>query len=100
VPTLGFLVSFEAKPGKEEEVAKFLVEARAMVEAEPGTYTWNAFRSGPTTFGIFDTFNNEDDREFHLNGEVRKAIEARGGDLFAVPPTITPVDILATKLPA
>lgn len=100
MPTLGFLVSFEARPGKEDELAAFLTEALAMVEAEPGTFTWNSFRTGPTTFGIFDTFNSEDDREVHLHGEVRKALEARGADLFAVPPTITPVDIIATKLPA
>ncbi|MFC4948833.1 putative quinol monooxygenase [Pseudonocardia sp. GCM10023141] len=100
MPTLGFLVTFEAQPGKEDDVAAFLTEPLAMVEAEPGTFTWNSFRSGPTTFGIFDTFDTEDDRHFHLNGEVRKAIEARAADLFAVAPTISPVDIIATKLPA
>jgi hypothetical protein len=30
---------------------------------------------------------------------VREAIVARGEELFSVPPTITPVDVLAAKLP-
>jgi quinol monooxygenase YgiN len=100
MPEYGFLVNFEARPGQEEAVAQFLVDAKALVDAEPGTLTWFSFRSGPTTFGIFDAFETEEERETHLNGEVRKAIERRGAELFGVTPTITPVDIVASKLPA
>ncbi|MFB2598705.1 putative quinol monooxygenase [Herbiconiux sp. P17] len=100
MPAYGFFVEFEARPGQEEAVTEFLVEAKALVDAEPGTLTWFSFRSGPTSFRIFDAFETEDDRETHLNGEVRKAIERRGDELFAVPPTITPVDVIASKLPA
>jgi quinol monooxygenase YgiN len=70
-----------------------------MVEAEPGTVAWFAVRVGPRSFRIFDAFPSEDDREAHLNGEVRKAIEARADELFVAFPTITPVDVVAAKLP-
>lgn len=99
MPKYGFLVNFEARAGQEAAVAQFLVDAKTMVDAEPGTLTWFSFQSGPTTFGIFDAFETEEDREFHLNGEVRQTIDRRGEELFAVPPTITPVDIIAAKLP-
>ncbi|MFE9728574.1 putative quinol monooxygenase [Streptomyces sp. NPDC005794] len=99
MPAYGFFVEFEARPGKEEDVAQFLVDAKELVDAEPGTLAWFAFRLGPTSFRIFDAFETEEDRETHLQGKVRQQIEARGDALFSTPPTITPVDLLATKLP-
>ncbi len=80
-------------------MAGFLVDAQKLVEAEPGTLAWFAFRLGPSSFRIFDAFDSEDDRQAHLQGKVRDAIEARGDELFVTPPTITPVDLLASKLP-
>ncbi|WIX77611.1 antibiotic biosynthesis monooxygenase [Amycolatopsis carbonis] len=99
MPAYGFFVEFEAKPGKEDDVAQFLVDAKSLVDAEPGTLAWFGFRLGPSSFRIFDAFETEEDREAHLQGEVRRQIELRGDELFAVPPTITPVGVLAAKLP-
>ena len=96
---LGFLVELEARPGREADVVDFLTEAKTLVEAEPGTLLWFAFRRSPTSFGIFDVFGTAADREVHLHGEVRKALEARGPELFSTDPVITPVDVLAAKLP-
>jgi quinol monooxygenase YgiN len=93
----GFLVTLEAIPGRQHDVIEFLKKARQLVEAERGTRTWYAFRSGSTTFGIFDTFDTADDREVHLHGEVRLALEEFGGELFSAPPVITPIDVLASK---
>jgi hypothetical protein len=36
MPSVGFLVSLTARPGREDDVVAFLEEARALVEAEPG----------------------------------------------------------------
>lgn len=99
MPSLGFLVEFEARPGQEDDVATFLADAQALVEAEPGTLAWFAFQVGPSSFRIFDAFETEEDRQAHLNGKVREAIVARADELFSVFPTITPVDLLAAKLP-
>lgn len=97
--SLGFLVEFEARIGKEAGVTQFLLDAKELVDAEPGTIAWFAFQLGPTTFRIFDAFYSEDDRETHLQGKVRQAIEARGEELFAIAPTITPANLLAVKMP-
>jgi quinol monooxygenase YgiN len=84
---------------KKTTSSSFLREAKLLVEAEPGTVAWFAFRLGPSSFWIFDAFNSEDDRQAHFHGKVREAIIARADELFRTPPVITPVDVLASKLP-
>jgi quinol monooxygenase YgiN len=93
------LVSLEAKPGKEADVEEFLVTALPLVEAEPATVAWFAIRIGPSTFGIFDAFPDEAGRNAHLSGKVAEALMAKAGDLFASPPKIEKIDVLASKLP-
>jgi quinol monooxygenase YgiN len=93
----GILAVLEAKPGKEQEVAEFLKSARPLVLQEVGTSTWFAFQTGPASFGIFDTFADENGRNAHLTGEVAKALFAKAEELFANKPQISMADLLATK---
>jgi quinol monooxygenase YgiN len=95
---LGILATLEAKIGKEHEVAAFLKSALPLVEAEPGTVSWFAIRVSPTTFAIFDVFNDETGRDAHLAGEVAKSLMAKAPELFAQRPKIGKVDVLAAKL--
>jgi quinol monooxygenase YgiN len=94
-------VPLEAKPGKEQELADFLRSAVPLVNAEPGTITWYAVQQGPSSFAIFDTFDDESGREAHLSGQVAAALmaKAKAGDLFAKAPEIHKLAILADKLP-
>ena len=92
-------VRLQAKPGKEDAVAEFLEDALPIVEQEPATVTWFAIKLGPSTFGIFDTFPDDAGRQAHLEGKVAAALMARAPELFASPPSIEKVDILAAKLP-
>jgi quinol monooxygenase YgiN len=95
--TKAILARLEAKPGKEDEVASLLESALPLVQDEPGTITWYAVRLGPSEFGIFDTFENEDGRQAHLNGRVPEALMANADELFASPPDIRQIDVLAAK---
>ena len=70
---VGLYVRLEAKPGQENAVAAFLKSALPLVEREPATMTWYAMRLGPTTFGIYDTFPDDQGREAHLAGDVATA---------------------------
>jgi quinol monooxygenase YgiN len=97
--TKALLVRLEARPGKEREVEEFLIGALPLVEAEPATVAWFALRLGPSTFGIFDAFPDDEGRQAHLSGKVAQALMARADELFTVAPTIDPVDVLADKLP-
>lgn len=92
-------VQLEAKPGKEQEVADFLNSALPLVEREPATMTWFALRMGPTTFGIFDAFENEGGRQSHLTGAVAAALMSKAPDLLAKPPQIIKTDVLSAKMP-
>jgi quinol monooxygenase YgiN len=91
------LVSLEAKPGKETEVAALLNAGVAFVNEEPATISWYAFRAGPSSFGIFDTFDSEAGRDAHLNGRLAAALMAKAGELLAKPPTIEKIDLIAQK---
>ena len=94
----GILATLEARSGKEDEVEAFLRAAVPLVEAEAGTTTWFAFKIGPATFGIFDTFHDEEGRDAHINGEVAKALFAHAKELFRETPKILTLDLLAEKL--
>ncbi|TAX63935.1 antibiotic biosynthesis monooxygenase [Rhizobium leguminosarum] len=92
-------VPLEAKPGKENEVADFLRSAVPLVNAEPGTISWYAIQEGPSSFAIFDTFDDETGRDAHLNGEVAAALmeKIKTGDMFAKTPEIHKLGIIADK---
>jgi quinol monooxygenase YgiN len=91
----GLLATLEAKPGKGEELAAFLKQGRALAAAEEGTVTWYAFKLSDTTYGVFDSFETEDARQAHLEGEIPRAIGQVAGELLATDPDIRPVDIVA-----
>jgi quinol monooxygenase YgiN len=94
-------VPLEAKPGKEKEVADFLRSAVPLVSAEAGTISWFAIQAGPSSFAIFDSFDDESGRDAHLKGRVAAALmeKAKAGDLFAKMPEIHKLEVLADKLP-
>lgn len=91
------LVRLEAKAGKAQEVEEFLNGGLGLVQDEPLTVTWYALKLGPSTYGIFDTFEGDEGRQAHLNGKVAEALMAKADDLFSSPPNIEQVDILAVK---
>jgi len=93
------LVTMEAKPGKEADVEAFLRSGQPLVQNEPGTIAWFGVRMGPTTFGIFDAFADEAGRQAHLSGLVAAALIERSPELFASPPKIEKLDVIAAKLP-
>ena len=97
--TVALLVRLEAKPGKEGDVETFLTEALDLAQAEPETTTWFALRFGPSSFGIFDAFPDNDARQDHLGGKIAAALMARAPELLAKQPVIEMVDVLAAKFP-
>jgi quinol monooxygenase YgiN len=96
---VALLVRLEAKPGKEAEVEDFLRAGLPLVQEEPATTAWFGIRLGLSTFGIFDAFPDEAGRQAHLSGKVAAALMAKASELFAKPPEIEKVDVLAAKLP-
>jgi quinol monooxygenase YgiN len=92
------LARLEAKPGKEAAVKDLLVSAVALANQEARTRVWFALKLGPSTFGVFDAFADEDGRQAHLNGPIAQALMANAPALLSKAPQIDPVDVLGAKL--
>lgn len=96
--TKGLIVRLEAKSGQEDALADFLRAAPPLVEQEPQTLAWFAFRVGASTFAIVDVFPDEAGRRAHLEGAVAAALGEQALELLANPPLIESVDVVATHL--
>jgi quinol monooxygenase YgiN len=94
---LGLLALLEAKPDKGAELGAFLEAGRALAVAETGTVTWYAFKISDTEYGIFDSFETEEARQAHLNGEIPTALGQVAPDLLAKDPDIRTVDVIGVK---
>jgi len=94
---VALLARLVARPGKESEVAALLEGALPLAREEKSTTVWFAIKLGPSEFGVFDAFADDKGRQAHLSGPIAKALMDNAA-LFAEPPQIRPVDVLAAKL--
>jgi quinol monooxygenase YgiN len=92
------LLTFDGKAGHEREVESFLRNARSIVDAEPRTVAWFAFRMGHT-YGIFDAFPDGAARMAHLIGHVPRELTKHALSLLGSMPHMRMLDVLAAKLP-
>lgn len=91
------LARLHAKPGKVDELRDFLEGALPLAEDEEDTIKWYALQLDETTFGIFDTFADDEGRKAHIEGDIAEALFARADELLEEPPVIEHVEILAAK---
>ena len=98
--TTGLIVQLVARPGKEDELETFLVDALPLVESEHQTVAWFAVRTSDSSFAIVDFFPDEAGRQAHLDGPVAAALIERATELLVTAPEIERVDVLAAKLSA
>lgn len=96
---LALFVRLHAKPGQEKTLADFLAGALPLANAEAGTTSWFALKFDESTYGIFDTFDDDGGRQAHLGGPIAAALMANAEALLSQPPKIEMVDLLAAKLP-
>ncbi|MGW4911108.1 putative quinol monooxygenase [Streptomyces sp. NPDC004270] len=95
---VGLLVRIEAKPEYADEVEAMLRGAQELAEQEQGTAAWFAFRENATTFGVFDTFEDEQGRQAHLTGRIAEALGEAAQTKLSMPPVVARVDLLGTKV--
>ena len=91
------LARLKAKDGKEADLEEFLKSALPLAQAEEDTNKWFALKLDESTYGIFDTFNTEEGRQTHLDGEIAKALMEKADELLSEEPQIEKVEILASK---
>lgn len=94
---VGVLARFETEPGSDEEMVAFFREGLPIVEAQPETTVWFAFRVGDSTYGAFAAFATSEDRDALLaSGGPQLSQKYR--HLFAAPPSFEKVDVLEARL--
>ena len=93
----GLLVRITAKVGKENELSTFLESALPLAQEEAGTVAWYAIKINERTFGIFDTFHSETERNSHIAGAIAKALFAKAPELLESAPSIEKINLLAVK---
>jgi quinol monooxygenase YgiN len=59
--------------GNADQVEAALRGAQELAEQEQDPVAWFAFRQDATTFGVFDTFDDEQARQGHLQGPITAA---------------------------
>jgi quinol monooxygenase YgiN len=85
------------KEGRVDEVAESLESALPLAGVEEQTTTWFALRLDGSTFGIFDTFPDEDGAEAHVEDEMAEKLFAKADELLVDDPEITEMEVLAAK---
>lgn len=96
---IGLLARIEAKPEYADKVEAMLRDAVALAEQEQHTVAWFSFRLDATTFGVFDTFEDEQGRQGHLEGKIAAALMGAADTMLSSAPVISPVDLLGVKVP-
>ena len=96
--SVALVVRIVAKDETRQEVADFLAGAVELANAEAGTPVWFALRTDDRTFWIVDAFPGEAERQAHLNGPIAAALMANADRLLAEPPSISPAEVLASKV--
>ncbi|RYG68428.1 antibiotic biosynthesis monooxygenase [bacterium] len=91
------LARLEAKPDQADNVEQTLKAAVELARREMGTVEWFALKFGPTSFGIFDTFEDEAGREMHLNGQIAAALKENAELWLSQPFVIEKIELLAEK---
>ena len=85
-------------PAKKAQSRNFCFRHCRSSSRNPARDHGFAVRFGTSTFGIIDAFPDEAARETHLGGPVGKALAEKADELFAAPPDISNLDVIANKL--
>lgn len=75
-------IPITARPGKEKELADFLIAGGELVEqTEPETLYWFALKFDKNKFGIFDFFADQSGIDTHFAGKVAAALNENASEL-------------------
>ena len=94
--SVGVVARCKVNPGSGIAVERFFQEGLAIVEQQPLTTTWFAFRLDKTTYGVFASFAKEDDRAALLSAGGPVSAK-KHSELFAEPPSCEMVDFLEVR---
>jgi len=84
------IASAKAKPGKEAELKRALLDAASPTRKQPGCVSFSLYHSveDPTTIVGFERWASEKDHQQHLRGPHVQTLMSRMSELLAEPPKI------------
>lgn len=97
--TVGMLIRFHARPGKERDVETFLEGVMPLIRDEGRTEAFLGFSLGQGEYGIVNGFPDDAGRDAHATGHAAQALFGRAEELFDGPPRIEPITVVSAKLP-
>ncbi|MFD4643939.1 putative quinol monooxygenase [Lentzea sp. NPDC058436] len=87
---LAIWATLKVLPGQQAEAERFFAFSKDVLDAEPGTTSFFAVKIDDETYGIFDTFTDQEALDVHIEGASGKqAVSDLVGTVFAGPPVIT-----------
>jgi hypothetical protein len=95
--TVAVVVRFETQPGADVEIQNFFSRGHAIVEQQPASTMWIAYRTRPPSFGAFAAFGSEQDRDALLSAGGPK-MTREFTTLFVGRPTFEKADVVASRL--
>jgi hypothetical protein len=95
--TVGVLARFEFVVDDESAAERFFRGGQAIVDQQPASTVWFAYRVGPGVYGAFAAFGSDEDRQALLASGGPTVAAANAG-LFVRPPSFELVDIVAARL--
>lgn len=81
------LASLEAKPGKEADLERFLIDSFPQSDSNSTTSNFFALRTGQNTYGVFNTFSDESISN-SMDLEVAMALFAKASEYLLRAPVI------------
>lgn len=94
---IALFVRLHAREGREQELADLLKEVQPFALQETVTKNWYALQFDERTFGIFDSFENEEGMLEHRKGVIEATLKKRAPELLEQPPVVETITVIASK---
>lgn len=90
------IASAKAKPGKEKELEKALLDASKPTRIQPGSVSFSLYRSkeDPSVIIGFERWSSEKEHNMHLQGAHVQKLMGAMKDILAEPPKISAYEII------
>ncbi|WP_236789601.1 putative quinol monooxygenase [Amycolatopsis sp. GM8] len=90
MPEVAVWATIKVLPGQQENAEKFFAYSRKVIDSESGTTSFFVVKIDADTYGIFDTFTDENGLQEHIAGlSGKQAVADLVGTIFTGPPAIT-----------
>lgn len=94
------LLTLKSQEGHAADIEKFLLDGKPIVDEEPDTIAWFAFKIDADHYAIFDVFPDNGGRFAHLTGHVPRELAKQALTLLGGFPDLELLDVLAARIDA